>query len=111
MLNHGRSRHFMLFEDSALRDEIAARGGAVVALPRLEAGAMSAIDAHDKSFWAAVHNTDRSLGPCLTPMQRQRTQVFLDTSFAALEPVLGESIERAPGEAAPAQDAEAPLSA
>jgi hypothetical protein len=51
---------------------------------------MLKMDAYDKSFWAAIHNTDPSRGPCLTLMQRQRAKVFLRRAHANFREILEE---------------------
>lgn len=77
VLNHGRGRNFMLFEESKLRDRIAQRGGDVIGIPELHSESMLKMDLYDKSFWAAIHNADPSQGPCLSRMQRERAKVFI----------------------------------
>ena len=77
VLNHGRGREFVLFEEAKLRNRIEQVGGDVIELPELYPDSMLKMDAYDKSFWAAIHNSDPSEGPCLTRMQRQRAKVFI----------------------------------
>lgn len=96
VVNHGRGRHFGLFEESKLRDRIEQLGGTVLDLPELHPDSMDKMDAWDKSFWAAVHNDDPTRGPCLTLMQRRRAQVFLHDVHAAFRTLLDPP---APGEA------------
>ncbi|MCA9506239.1 MAG: hypothetical protein KC616_24350 [Myxococcales bacterium] len=84
VLNRGRGRDFSLFEESKLRQRIEQRGGDVIELPALHPESMLKMDAYDKSFWAAIHNTDPSEGPCLTRMQRQRAKVFIRKTQALL---------------------------
>ncbi len=88
VVNHGRGRDFMLFEDAKLRDRVKAAGGYVIELPELHPGSMLRIDAYDKSSWAAIHNEDPSEGPCLSLMQRQRAKVFVRRAHAAFRQVL-----------------------
>ncbi len=86
--NHGRSRDFTLFEQAKLSNRIQQIGGDVIDLPALHPSTMLKIDAHDKSFWAAVHNADDDLGPCLSLMERQRAKVFLRRVEAIFTPLL-----------------------
>jgi len=88
VVNHGRGHDFSLFEDSKLRNRIEQAHGIVLELPELHRESMLKMDAYDKSFWAAVHNTDPGLGPCLTLMQRQRAKVFIRTVQASLRELL-----------------------
>jgi len=91
VLNHGRGRNFMLFEESKLRNRIEQRGGDVVELPELHADSMLKMDAYDKSFWAAVHNCDPEAGPCLSLMERERAKVFIRKAHARFREVLNGS--------------------
>lgn len=77
VLNHARGRDFGLFDLSKLRDRIKQADGVVLDLPSLEPAAMHKIESYDKSFWAAVHNEDPTQGPCLSLMERQRAEVFV----------------------------------
>lgn len=77
VMNRGRGRNFMLFEESKLRDRIAQRGGDVIEIPELHSESMLKMDLYDKSFWAAIHNSDPTQGPCLSRMQRERAKVFI----------------------------------
>ncbi|MEM7411376.1 MAG: mobilization protein [Myxococcota bacterium] len=82
VLNRGRGRDFMLFEEAKLAQRVEESGGDVIELPALHPGSMLRMDAYDKSFWAAIHNDDATRGPCLTLMQRQRANVFVRTAHA-----------------------------
>ena len=88
VLNRGRGRDFMLFEEAKLADRIAERGGHVIELPELHSGSMLKMDAYDKSFWAAIHNTDEHEGPCLSRMERQRARVFIRDVHAKFREIL-----------------------
>jgi hypothetical protein len=77
VVNYGRGSDFRLFEESKIRNHIEQLGGAILELPELCPDSMLKMDAGDKSFWAAIHNTDPIQGPSLTLMQRQRTRVFV----------------------------------
>jgi len=85
--NHGRGRDFTLFDQAKLQNRIEQLGGEVIDLPALHPATMLKIDAHDKSFWGAVHNTNPSAGPCLSLMERQRAKVFLRKVAAILDPL------------------------
>ena len=84
VVNRGRGSDFMLFEEAKLQNRLEQRGGDVFELGALHPGSMRKIDAYDKSFWAAIHNDDPNRGPCLTLMQRQRAEVFVQKSHAAI---------------------------
>lgn len=86
--NHGRGRDFTLFDQAKLRNRIEQIGGDVIDLPALHSATMLKIDAHDKSFWGAVHNSDPGEGPCLSLMERQRAKVFLRKVVGILDPLL-----------------------
>lgn len=92
VLNHGRGRDFGLFHEAKLADRIEQRGGCVVSLPELHAGSMLKMDAYDKSFWAAIHNTDERSGPCLTRMERQRARVFIREAHSVFREILNPSV-------------------
>lgn len=91
VVNRGRGRDFMLFQEAKLQTRIEQRGGRVIELPRLHAGSVLKMDAYDKSFWAAIHNADPSEGPCLTRMQRQRAKVFIRQVHGDLRAILNPS--------------------
>ncbi len=91
VVNRGRGRDFMLFEEAKLADRIRQLGGDVIELPELHAGSMLKMDAYDKSFWAAIHNTDEREGPCLTRMERQRARVFIREAHLLFREILNPS--------------------
>lgn len=88
VVNRGRGSNFLLFEESKLRNQIEQTGGDVIELPELHPGSMLKMDSHDKSFWAAIHNSDPDRGPCLTLMQRQRAKVFLRKAHSTFREIL-----------------------
>ena len=88
--NEGRAHGFRLFEEAKLPRRIARRGGAVLVLPALHTISMLQMDAHDKSFWAAIHDRDPEQGPCLSLMQRQRAKVFVRAVHAELRALIDE---------------------
>lgn len=86
--NQGRARSFRLFDESKLATRVEARGGHVIEIPNLHERSMQKIDAYDKSFWAAIHNTDASEGPCLTRMERQRAKIAIGRAHRAFRTLL-----------------------
>lgn len=88
VLNRGRGQNFMLFEEAKLRDRIEQRGGDVIEIPPLHSESMLKMDLYDKSFWAAIHNTDPEQGPCLSRMQRERAKVFIRNVHATFREIL-----------------------
>lgn len=82
--NFGRGRSFRLFDESRGRRTALAQGSPVIELPELHAGTMAKVDRLDKSFWAAVNNTEACLG-CLGLMERQRAKVWMRKAYRAIE--------------------------
>lgn len=87
VLNHGRGEDFSLFHDSPTAEQVQALGIPVIELRALHRPTMRKIDQFDKSFWAAVNNTDPSLGECLGVMERQRIKAWLKNAYQAFEQV------------------------
>lgn len=88
VLNHGCGQNFELFEEAKLRQRIEQIGGDVIELPALHDESMLKMDAYDKSFWAAIHNTDPNDGPCLSRMQRERAKVFIRKAHETFRSIL-----------------------
>lgn len=88
VLNRGRGTDFMLFEEAKTATRIEQRGGHVIELPPLHAASMLKMDAYDKSFWAAIHNTDERAGPCLSRMERERARIFIHRAHDAFRELL-----------------------
>lgn len=86
--NHGRGHDFALFREAKLADRIVQMGGHVIDLPALDPESMLKIDADDNSFWAAIHNTDPVVAPCLSRMQRERAKVFIRKAHLAFREIL-----------------------
>ncbi|HEX3773386.1 MAG TPA: hypothetical protein VHV51_02920 [Polyangiaceae bacterium] len=86
--NHGRSKDFSQFEDSAARRRLNELGGVVMELPELDASAMYKVDRLGSSFWAAA-NASENEG--LKPLERQRVRLWLDRVYAQLDG-LGDAI-------------------
>lgn len=81
--NHGRGRDFRQFEQSTALQRVFQLGAQSMALAELEPQTMYAIDQGGFSFWAAVNNT--SGAGALTPMQRQRTRLWLENCYSQLD--------------------------
>jgi hypothetical protein len=88
VLNRGRGQNFGLFEESKLRNRIEQGGGDIIEIPPLHFESMLKMDHYDKSFWAAIHNTDPDRGPCLSRMERERAKVFIREVHATFRGVL-----------------------
>jgi hypothetical protein len=88
VLNRGRGRDFMLFDEAKLADRVLQRGGDLIEIPELHPRSMLKMDAYDKSFWAAIHNEDPEEGPCLARMERERAKVFIRRSHDAFRRIL-----------------------
>lgn len=80
--NHGRGDDFSLFRSSPVAARIADMDIPIVDLRALHRPTMRKIDAFDKSFWAAVNNSDPALGECLSLMERQRVKVWLKQAYS-----------------------------
>jgi CobQ/CobB/MinD/ParA family nucleotide binding protein len=79
--NHGRSKDFSLFDESAGRRRLEQQGGRVLDLLELDGAAMARIDRAGASFWAAANNAEGE--QALAPLQRQRTKLWLDRCYQA----------------------------
>jgi hypothetical protein len=77
--NHGRSRDFTHFDESAAKRRLEELGGRIVEVPELDASVMNRIDRASQSFWAAANNADGD--SALAPMQRQRARLWLERSL------------------------------
>jgi hypothetical protein len=86
VLNQGRGFAFDAFHQSSLGDQLRAKGGHVIELPKLNPGTMAKVDAADASFWAAVHNPESGQ---FSMMDRQRSKVWLRRASAGVKEVLG----------------------
>lgn len=81
--NYGRGSDFALLLGSQSLAKASAHGARVIALPRLHDASMRKIDAHNTSFWQAVHNRE---GPnALGLLERQRVKGWLGTAYAAFD--------------------------
>jgi hypothetical protein len=87
VLNQLRGDDFEILDRSGLRERAQALGAKLVTLPRLHEQAMSRIDAHSASFWAAANSGDKSLTG-LGLLDRQRVKMWLGKAYAGLGPAL-----------------------
>jgi cellulose biosynthesis protein BcsQ len=53
----------------------------VINLPALNSAVMRKIDHISASFWSAANNSDKSLGPVLGLLERQRVKVWLNKAY------------------------------
>lgn len=83
VLNEGRGDDFGLYRDSPVAERVGELAVPALALKALHKPTMRKIDQYDKSFWAAVNNTDPALGECLSMMERQRVRVWLKRAYEA----------------------------
>jgi len=87
VLNQGRGDDFGLFHASPVAARVEELQIPVISLRALHKPTMRKIDQFDKSFWAAVNNTDPAQGECLGMMERQRVKVWLRHAYAAFSSV------------------------
>jgi hypothetical protein len=80
--NHGRSKDFSQFDESAAKRRLDQLGGKVIDLPELDPSAMYKVDRLGSSFWAAIHSAD---GEGLKALDRQRVRLWLERSYRQLE--------------------------
>lgn len=81
--NFGRCQDFSQLDQAPVTQTLLAGGGRIVSLPALHAATMFKIDRSGASFWAAVTNQDSAYG--LSPMERQRTRLWLNQAYAEIE--------------------------
>lgn len=81
VLNHGRGDDFSLFHASPVAARVEELQIPLLSLRALHKPTMRKIDQFDKSFWAAVNNTDPAQGDCLSMMERQRVKVWLRHAY------------------------------
>lgn len=82
--NLGRGSDFDWMQDSEPMKRALDAGATFIDLPALHAPTMAQIDRIDASFWAACHNHDEELGPCLNVLERQRVKIWLERAFRTL---------------------------
>jgi len=76
VLNQLRGDDFSILEGTGNRQRALALGAATVSLPRLHETAMTRIDAHSASFWAAANSADKTITG-LGLLDRQRVKMWL----------------------------------
>ncbi|MBU1359193.1 MAG: mobilization protein [Gammaproteobacteria bacterium] len=81
--NYGRGSDFGMLLGSQSLGKATAHGARVIALPRLHEASMRKIDAHNTSFWKAVH--DREGPHALGLLERQRVKTWLANAYAAFD--------------------------
>lgn len=83
VLNQLRGEEFDIFEKSGQRERAVALGAKIGTLARLYEPAMTRMDAHSVSFWAATHGDNReSTGISL--LERQRIKIWQGRAYAEL---------------------------
>jgi len=87
--NAGRARDFRQFDESEASKRLEAYGGRVITLPELDSATMYAIDSSGASLWSAAHRGEGE--GSLKPMERQRTRLWLDRCYEAIES-LGDTV-------------------
>ena len=90
--NHGRGSDFTLFDKSETKTKAESFGAQTIDLPQLHAGSMLKIDRVGASLWSAANNKDKSLGPTLGLLERQRVKVWLNKAYEELDSVLETSV-------------------
>jgi hypothetical protein len=81
--NRGRSTDFSQLDESPVMETLILRGGRILELPALHGATMYKIDRKGSSFWAAIHSDSDELA--LLPMERQRTKLWLNQVFEAID--------------------------
>ncbi len=89
VLNHGRGDNFQPLKSSPAGEKIQEHDIPIIELKSLHKATMQKIDQNDKSFWAAVNNTDPELGECLSIMERQRVRIWLQRIHQDFERIAG----------------------
>jgi hypothetical protein len=86
VLNQLRGDDFDILNRSSLLDRAVALGAQTISIKRLYEGAMTKIDAHSSSFWAATQ-TDKKETAGLGILERQRVRHWLKNSYEELDRV------------------------
>jgi hypothetical protein len=81
--NQLRGDHFDIFNTSGLAEQAQTLQAPVIAIKRLHEAAMTKIDAHSSSFWAATQKQDDG-GLRLGVLERQRVRTWLTNGYAAI---------------------------
>lgn len=77
VLNYGRGLDFSILESSHVKDLMIQKNIPVIRINKLYEKTMQKIDRDNISFWAAIHNTDLSLGL----FERQRVKSWLKNVY------------------------------
>jgi|SRR6188768_893236 len=84
--NFGRAQDFSQLDQAPATQQLLAGGGRIVQLPALHSSTMFKIDRNGASFWAAINHQD---GPySLSPMERQRTRLWLGQAYGEIDKAL-----------------------
>lgn len=83
VLNQLRGEEFSMLEDSGEKDRALTLGAQVMTIKRLNEAAMSKIDAHSASFWAAKSGDKDLTG--LGLLERQRVKGWLKNTYDELD--------------------------
>jgi len=86
--NHGRGSDFSLFNESKAKTTAESFGAQIIDIPKLHAGSMRKIDRIGASLWSAANNKDKSQGPTLGLLERQRVKVWLNKAYTQLDSVI-----------------------
>jgi hypothetical protein len=84
--NHLRGDDFDILERSQLLERARALAAQTISIKRLYEGAMTKIDAHSSSFWAATQ-TDKKEAVGLGILERQRVRHWLKNAYEELDRV------------------------
>jgi len=84
--NHLRGEDFDILKSSGQLERAQALNASVVAIKRLQETAMTKIDAHSSSFWAATQTEDKG-GAHLGILERQRVKSWLKSAYEAIRAV------------------------
>ena len=84
--NQLRGDDFDILQRSGLLERARTLDAQTICIKRLHEGAMTKIDAHSSSFWAATQ-TDVKEAACLGILERQRVRHWLKTAYAEIDRV------------------------
>jgi hypothetical protein len=84
--NQLRGEDFDILKTSGQLDRAVALGAQVLAIKRLHEAAMTKIDAHSSSFWAATQTEEKG-GGRLGILERQRVRTWLSNAYDAIRPI------------------------
>lgn len=83
VLNQLRGDGFEIFEQSGQKERALTLGAKIGTLPRLYEPAMTRMDAHSTSFWAATHGENKELTG-ISLLERQRIKIWQARAYAEL---------------------------